>query len=302
MRWIPAYILSSRLIAVAITGVCGALSLFVFLMPLAAVSAATVALVALRKGVLEGLWVVGWAALLCWVTALLGGGILAFTPAMFLWLPVLAAAWVLRRTHSHGALLMAAGVMGMIFALWLRSLTGDVVEFWSRLLAPYYTQILDSGAQVQTVVPGDLLQQMNGRVSMVFSLCIILTVFLARWWQSLLYHPGGFRAEFLALRLPRRLVFLPALIGILICTLEDPYRPSVLADLLMVLGTLYVIQGLALAHGLVASRGLSSWWMSAIYVLMLMAPPGGVLVLALFGACDSYLNFRRYWTEATQNG
>ncbi len=302
MRWLPAYILRSRFHAVAVAGVCGALSLFVFLMPLAIPSAAAVALVALRRGVLEGLWVVLWASALCWATALLGGGILAFTPAMFLWLPVLAAAGVLRATRSHGALLMMVGVAAMGFVVWLRSITGDVVEFWSRLMAPYFTQILASGARVQTVVPGDLLQQMNGRVAVALGLSLMLTVLLARWWQSLLFNPGGFRTEFLALRLPRRFAFLPVLIAVMICVLGDPYRPGILCDLQMVLAMMYVFQGLALAHGLVASRGLSPLWMSAIYLLIFATPPGGVLVLALFGIFDSYFDFRRYWTTVPQSG
>ena len=63
---------------------------------------------------------------------------------------------------------------------------------------------------------------------MVSGYVINLTValLLARWWQSALFNPGGFKAEFLTLRLPEKLLA-PTLLGLIALLLLRGGAPPV---------------------------------------------------------------------------
>jgi len=53
-----------------------------------------------------------------------------------------------------------------------------------------------------------------------------------------------------------------------------------------------VIQGLAVVHGIVALAAMSTGWLVATYVLMLMIPQLAVPALCLTGLVDAWLDFR----------
>ena len=130
--------------------------------------------------------------------------------------------------------------------------------------------------------------------SVVVSLMIVLL--MARWWQSLLYNPGGFGAEFRRLRLPRlpmlavtaTLLALVALAGFQ----SGAWHPRYSTDLLVIVSTLYAFQGLAAIHDFVAVRRLSSGWLIGLYVILLVEALPAVLLLVATGLADSLMDRR----------
>jgi hypothetical protein len=120
----------------------------------------------------------------------------------------------------------------------------------------------------------------------------VLGLLLARWWQSMLFNPGGFRAEFHALQLGKPLA-LGALVLALVSLLLADGIGALARDLVMVVLLLYMLQGLAIAHALVAARGASVWWLVAIYGLLAIALPQVIMVLAVAGLMDTWMNLRR---------
>jgi hypothetical protein len=108
---------------------------------------------------------------------------------------------------------------------------------------------------------------------------------LGRWWQALLFNPGGFRPEFHQLRLGRPLALLAlALFGAAVLS-----GWPVLSNLVLVLGTLYSVQGIAVAHALVFKLRLSPAWLLLLYLFLV--PLLSQLVMAL-GIADAWADFR----------
>ena len=63
-------------------------------------------------------------------------------------------------------------------------------------------------------------------------------------------------------------------------------------DLVMLIVAAYALQGIALVHGLVASRGGARGWIVAMYASLLLVTPITVLVLSVAGFSDAWIDYR----------
>jgi hypothetical protein len=107
----------------------------------------------------------------------------------------------------------------------------------------------------------------------------------------MLYNPGGFRQEFHQLRLPKGLSLLLVLVGLLVMS-QETTGGSIPAYGLILLLVVWFVQGLAVVHGAIGKLGLNSGWLVGVYLLLLFAMLHMVVVLALVGAVDAWLDFR----------
>jgi hypothetical protein len=294
MKALAGYVMRGPWQAAGVAALFGALSWL--LPPAAVVSSATVALVALRRGLAAGGRVVLGATLGSAVVAISGFGVPlpAFAQALLMWLPVLIVAGALRSSVSQGWMLIAAGCVAGLFGLIMRIAFGDVDQWWHDLAGRLAHQptIRDFGPGFEMALTA-LASYMNGLVASSILLNIVCSVLLARWWQSLLYKPGGFREEFHTLRLPPRLIWLFLVNAIVIVVLQQTGSSAGLfIDIFVLLMTMYVFQGLALAHH-AYGRGGTIVWLVAIYGGLLIFAPHVLVVLSAVGLTDSVLNFRR---------
>jgi uncharacterized protein YybS (DUF2232 family) len=80
-------------------------------------------------------------------------------------------------------------------------------------------------------------------------------------------------------------------------------EPSLVGQLYLIGMMVFLIQGLSVAHGLVAEFGGSPAWLVGLYLLLVFVAPQGVTMVALVGYTDGWLNFRarararRSWTD-----
>ena len=286
MRELASLIMRSHGHAMLLAGIFGAVSL-VFL-PAAFLSAAVLGLIGLRRGPTSAIVVAAGAGCVVaagWYIVNLRPG-LGFPIVLMLWLPVFAGSWVLRRTRSQSASLLTVALMGAVWVVAMHLLTGDVVAFWRGWLSRAVAGV--PGATVRGFEQDGTLPLMNGLVAFFFELSAMLSLFLARWMQSLLYYPGGFGEEFQALRLP------PVLVPVVAALLLAAWSVSrvMLLDLFLVGLMMYLLVGLAVIHGIVNKRNLPWVWAAPAYVAMAMAPQYAVLGLAILGATDGFLRFR----------
>ncbi|VAW95745.1 putative membrane protein [hydrothermal vent metagenome] len=138
----------------------------------------------------------------------------------------------------------------------------------------------------------DLSRIMTGIAAAGVSLNVLLCLFLARAWQAQLYNPGGFRNEFHALRLGQRLA-LVSLGFIALSLLPLGVVSHMAGEIVIVILSLYVIQGLALLHSIVAQRGLHVAWLVVLYLVMLFIMPHLLVLVAVMGLVDTWADFRR---------
>jgi hypothetical protein len=286
MREFADIVMRSRYHAMALAGLFGALSLL--FLPLSFLSAGAVALVALRRGWLEGVLVVIGATVLVavgWFLVHLRPG-LGFPVVLAIWPIALVGSATLRRTQSQGMTLLVVASLCALFAIAMHVLTDDVTVFWRNWLQRAIGGV--PGATLQGFEHDGTLRLMNGLIAMLLGVCTVLSLLLARWWQSLLYNPGGFGPEFARLRLP-----LTVLLGVVAVLLVAGYlSQGVLVDLFMVSVMMYFFVGLAVIHGVVATRKLTWAWVLPPYIALVFLPPYALMGMAFLGAVDAFLDFR----------
>jgi len=292
-----------RVHAAAATALCCMLGwVLIPLMPFfSCMSGAVVGLATLRHGVVEGASVTVIAAGMLAAVSLPvhGSSAPAWWVALLLWLPAQLCAAVLRNTRDQGWTLLTAGLLAAMFAGGLRIMTGDVQAWWRQLL-----DVMMQAASTRGGVPGitghhldTVAGMLNSLVAASMTATLMLTLLLARYWQALLYNPGGLSREFRALRLPRvaALVATLAVLAALVLKAQVglPAAASGFAlDVLAIGVTALVFQGLSLMHHEVDVLGLSPALLVVPYAMLVMVPHYIAVVLAAVGLADVFFDFR----------
>ncbi len=283
----------------AILVIVGTAVLAMMLPPLSVLSGAAIALVTLRNGPRSGAMVMlgstAFVALLAYLS--LGNVLPGVVFLGVLWLPLWVLGWVLREMRSLALATMVAGMLGIIGVLAVYAIVGDVTAWWQQILLSIFEPVMEANgpladrAMVEPIL-ADLSKIMTGIVAAGVSLNVLLCLYLARFWQAQLYNPGGFRSEFHALRLGQGLA-LVSLGFIALSLLPLGVVSHMAGEIVIVILSLYVIQGLALLHSIVAQRSLHFAWLVVLYLVMLFIMPHLVVLVAVMGLVDTWADFRR---------
>jgi len=121
-----------------------------------------------------------------------------------------------------------------------------------------------------------------------FMIGTLLSLYLARWWQAVIYNPGGFGKEFRGLKLGKT----TALIALVIALAALFISSDMFNAMLLVVFALYLNQGVAVLHAVFAGKQLNAVWLFLVYLLLFFVPYT-VVLLALAGLADTWLDFRR---------
>jgi hypothetical protein len=281
MRAIAEYIMRGRMQATLVVVGCAALPLFFWL------SAAAGCLVFLRRGFNDAFGIVAWALL----------------PALFWWyfgeprtfmvlVGSLGLAMVLRASESWVRVLLVSIALGVVYAVVLGAVFREPIEAMSQelekllptMLSGLYEQMsVDERARLGALIPPVL----NGLIAALLQVVSVLTLILGRYWQALLYNPGGFGREFRAVRLP----LVPALL-LLVCMLVGPNFGPQMAMLTPLCSVPLVFAGLALIHGLVAEKRLARFWLVGMYITLLVFMQLIYPLLVVIAIVDSLIDFR----------
>lgn len=300
MRGFANFILRGRLQATLVATIAAALTMVVPLF--SHVSGGVVALVTLRNGMLEGMLIalgaIAALATVGYLSALPNEIVNVIVASMFLlmWVPVLITANVLRTTRSINLALTVAGGLAAGAMLLLYVFIGDVVAWWRELLGGVLQPILeqmdvqmsagDTGMMIDT-----LARVMSGALAATIVITTMTNLFIGRWLQSLLFNPGGFGAEFRSIRLGRPVGIATAAVLAL-----AGFGGGALGDfglnLVFLLGAMYALHGLALAHAVVEQTRGHVAWLIALYVTIMLALPQVAMVLASAAFVDSWMDFR----------
>lgn len=277
-------------------GLAGAaLLLGVLLPPLAWLSAAMIALVALSTGVGGTMRAVALAVAIATLAGWLATGSPYLAPLMVLtsWGPVLVVAGILRRTGRLELALPAAAVMGWVIVIGVHGAVADPAAMWQELLAGVMPPERMAGElDLEPARVIELIERvaplMTGLVAASIVASSVTATFLGRWWQATLYNPGGFRGEFHRLRLGQTAAIMTAGLMALAALTESP--PAF--GLALVAGTVYLFQGLAVVHGLIAARGMHAGWLVGMYALMVVLFLQMVLALIILAIADAWMDLR----------
>ena len=282
MRALAEFIMRGRVQATLVVAVCAALPLLYWL------GAAAGCLVLLRRGLKDALGVLA----------------LGLLPALIWWLQMgdprvllvllgsSSLALVLRASESWVRTLLVSVALGLVFSVLLgaafhpqiEALAQEIVKVLPLALGELYQQLsVDERARLAALIAPALI----GLMAVVLQIVSVLSLMLGRYWQALLYNPGGFGREFRAIRFPLGLAML-----LLAFMLLGPNLGPQMAMLTPLCSVPLVFAGLALIHGLVAQKRLARFWLVGLYVTLLLFMQLIYPLLVVLAIVDSLIDFR----------
>lgn len=314
MKALATFVMRGRVQAMSMATLLACLALAVSLTPALAVllgpllsvaSAAVVALVALRHGPWEGLYVMGAGLLAAGVLGglllNLGFGLGMVLALGLLWVPPWFLGLTLRSTRRLGLAVEAALLSGVLIVLGQYLLLDNPAAFWTALVKEILSDALlqagvseAEGERTIAMIGAALI----GELGRAWFLQMTLALLLARYWQAMLYNPGGFRAEFHGLQLDRW-VLLVAPVLLLGGSIGGV---PMLSHLSLVFMSALFLQGVAVVHVLVASRGGGRGWLIGFYSLLFIGMQPVFTAVSAMGFADGWLGIRNKMANGPDKG
>lgn len=247
------------------------------------ISPAAVALVTLRRGSLDGIMILLWALLpallTLWVSDM--GPLMPVVTVVGLFATLLMAL-LLRSSSSWPQSLMGLVGFSALAGLMMSQVIPDPVHDVTAALGEMFEQMQAQAPEnTALAVPSETF--VVGLIAYVIAVSSFMSLLLARWWQSMLYNPGGLQTELHQLRLS-------PLVGV-ICFLASMYGWRQGIDYqhwASLFGFPLIVAGAALVHWVVKARQMSGHWLILFYVVLVFASPI-VMVLAVV---DTWTDFR----------
>ena len=271
----------------------GVSALSLLMPPFSFVGGAVIGLATLRYGAAEGAVVLAGSAAVFAVAmwALAGSIAPALVFVVVTGLPAFALCALLRARASQGFVLVAATLATGAAMVLLYLAVPDPAEWWLDLFAAFLATGTDSADSRGFEPIAELLRTVVTGLPIAVMVTSMFIVFLARWAHAALDNPGGFGREFRALRVGRRFATGAGAVAVL-ALFAAPRGAGVGHDLLILIVVACAIQGIAMVHGLVASRRGARAWIVAMYASLLLVTPAAVLALSVAGFSDAWLDYR----------
>ena len=258
------------------------------------ISAAAIALVTLRQGVASGGWLVFWALLPAVVASWLSGD----PGSVLLLLGVFVLAVVLRATVSLALAVAASALVGLISGGGLLLIGADflaqLVDVFAALLEQLQSNVATEES-MDLVLSAPSTVQIAGILAAGNAVTALFSLLLARYWQALLYNPGGFREEFHALRLPPLWTTGLGLLALAVWA-QEPW----VSGWALVVSVPLMFCGFSLVHAYAAASGRGVSSLVIFYLLWLFVDPVKGLLLGCVVA-DAWIDFRRRWVRPPAN-
>jgi len=294
MQFLAAYILKGRMSAMMVASSLALLSLL--LPPVSIVSSASVALVTLRRGAYEGLYVLLCACLSAAVLGyfLFGSFQFALLYGLVLWLPIWMISIVLREGKHLSVAVEIAILLGIAGVVGFYLIVDDSALLWHSVLTQMIQPMLISNPDV----PLDDVKQsvelfshyMTGSIAAGTVYGLLFGLFLARWWQSVLYNPGGFREEYLSLRVSPKLASISILITVMASVMSGTIA-EICWNIVILFVVLYTFIGTSILHASFATMKMKRFMVPFLYISLVLVPHI-LAIIIIVGVVDVWLDLR----------
>jgi hypothetical protein len=254
------------------------------------ISSSAVALVTLRRGGYDGFFVIGWAMLPIIVMTVVNPESL---PMAFYSLSVLVAAiggaLVLRSQAIWSVAVMGIVVLsatgGLVFGTTFPNAIAELTEQINQTQAEALAQ-MEQGAEAAETI-GVTPALIAGAMALLVGFNALLALVIGRWWQAILYNPGGFRQEFHEFRLSRTQALISFGAAAICISRANWVFWGVLAALPLLVACAAVV------HNRVYAKRLGVQWLVLFYLLLLFSFQPVFWVALAIGFTDSWVDYRR---------
>lgn len=288
MGFLAEYIMRGRMQAMLVASTLALISLV--MPPVSIVSSASVALVTLRRGATEGLIVLACSTAIAAVLGffLLGNYQFVLLYGMVLWVPVWLISIILREGRYLSLAIEVAVLLGVLGVIGAYLYNAELATMWKSILS----QMVPPKAPVEDIQHTlDVLSHyMTGIIAAASVFGLLFGLFLGRWWQALLYNPGGFKQEFLSLNTHPRLAIGSVLV-LVVASASSGALSEVAWNIAILLFVLYTFIGTAVLHTVFAAMKMGRFIVPMFYITMFLIPHA-MLPVAVVGLCDTWMNLR----------
>lgn len=290
MRAVAEFVMRGRFQAILVAVVASILPLMQWL------SSSVVSLVILRRGLLEGAVVAIWVALPTGAISYLSGNpgpMLALAGSVIL-------ASILRLTTSWEFALVACVFIGVASGWIYELLAMDFISIFSESYMKIM-QEMDAGAAMELSVANELI---IGYLVLGQAYAMVLFLLLGRWWQSLLYNPGGFQSEMHGLRMSPTLSILlvVGLIAVFTVGLAESgtieLGTTELGTTTQLLALPLIVSGLGFCHWFMKLKQKNVNWVPFFYIIFVLFFPVVYPLLTVLALLDSGMNLRKKVMES----
>ena len=249
------------------------------------VSSATVGLVALCKGSKEGFLLFLWASLPLVVMQQVGSENMLLTAVSVASLGMMVIAASLHSVYASWQWTLIATVVVAIIcaALFGFLMAADVTE-----LLVIAQQMFEAMQSADTPVASAISEPLVlGLVAVILAVGCVMSLLLARWWQSAVYNPGGFQKEFHGFTISSKIAVI--LLALFLIGRLIPEGYQLWADLALLP---FLLAGIAMIHSTIKLYGLGGQWVAILYVGLIFMGKPVTLVLVGLGLADSLIDLR----------
>lgn len=200
---------------------------------------------------------------------------------------------ILRQFNSWSMTLEFAVLLSVLVIGILHLFFPDIQDWWVTKLNDYFTKakeitgaVKDVSSKLQAI--GLIKPFLTGLFVIILLLNALLQLLLARWWQAVIFNPGGLRKELYQVRLSYMagIVFI---VGLMFAYFNNEFA----LDELPVLFMAFFVAGMCLLHQL-TSTAKNSWvWLLLIYTIVFLLFPLSIIIIAFVALCDTGLDFRK---------
>ncbi|HET8692433.1 MAG TPA: DUF2232 domain-containing protein [Steroidobacteraceae bacterium] len=293
LKWMTANPVQAFL-AAGLAALCAMLPV-----PAAWLPGAVVAFCLLVGGLPAAAAAMGGATLAClWALAPAFGTLPALAVALALLLPALLAAVALEKSRSLSVAFQALTLGCCLLVLAINGLLGDPVRALAPViekLEPMLRQLADAFSRAGIdKTPEELGEQTASLAWATFGWMVLFNAFVAQcaalWGYGRLREPGLFGREFRALRLGAAVAWLLA--ALFVATLVSGATGGggwqAADDLQFVLAAAFLVQALAVVHGLRELQVIGVVPLVLAYVAVVLVP----MALVGIGFADTWVRFR----------
>ena len=269
--------------------------------PVSIVSSAAVALVTLRRGGYEGLYVLIASYVLAAILGLVifGSFQFALLYGPLIWL----IAMILREVKQLSIAVEITVLFGVAGIVIFFIFVNDPAAMWGSILTQMTQPVLENS---DVDFPVEKIKQniqffshfMTGGVAAGSVYGLLFGLFLARWWQSVLYNPGGFREEYLSLKVRPKLAIASIVIAA-IAWLMSGVLSEICWNITILFVVLYTIVGTAILH-IAFSTMKTRFFMVPFLYLTLVFVPHMTIVVVIVGVIDTWLDLRSKFLNKTR--
>jgi hypothetical protein len=255
---------------------------------IASLASIILGLVTLNKGAKEGFILLLWAVLpfvvQAYVHKVLWLALVPFFGFAGLWL----GAIVLRAYGSWTVLLRYFGLLSVLAVVLAHVLHPGLTEFWAAHIFAYMQEMTElvPNATVTKQQAMTIATVATGFQVLLFMVSVSFKLMMARWWQALIFNPGGLRKELYGIRLDN------IVIGLFFVLVVAVLLKSVVAvDAIIPLFGVLLAVGLSLLHSTLGRAKYGFGLLVLFYLIAIIFPY--ILVAPMLAAVvDRWFNFR----------